>query len=219
MDKFLITLCFLTAIAMVTLVIPDGLSALVVVLALTAAGLFIFRRYTDEKKFITNVFLAALLVRIIFGLIVHVYELREFFGGDADTYDFRGSRLADFWLGNAPADDPDVITASTMAGSGWGMHYLVGFLYAIFGKNIFLAQSFCAVIGAATAPMVYFCAKKIFGNISVAKMSAVAIALFPSFIIWSAQLLKDGVMIFTLVLAITMVLELQDRFNYAARIQ
>jgi len=64
--------------------------------------------------------------------------------------------------------------------------------------------------------MVYICAKKIFANVRVAKFSAIAIALFPSFIIWSSQLLKDGLIIFLLVLAMTMILQIQERFNYAA---
>ncbi|MBK9766930.1 MAG: hypothetical protein IPP63_07880 [Chloracidobacterium sp.] len=64
--------------------------------------------------------------------------------------------------------------------------------------------------------MVYVCAKKVFQNIRVARFSAIAIALFPSFIIWSSQLMKDGLIIFLLVLAMTMVLQLQERFGYAA---
>jgi 4-amino-4-deoxy-L-arabinose transferase-like glycosyltransferase len=99
---------------------------------------------------------------------------------------------------------------------GWGMNYLTGFVYFIFGRNIFAAQSFCAVFGAATAPMVYFCSRKIFGNIRVAKSAAIAIAVFPAFVIWSSQLLKDGLVIFLLVLAMTMVLQLQEKFNYLA---
>ena len=40
------------------------------------------------------------------------------------------------------------------------------------------------------------------------------VALFPAFIIWSSQLLKDGLIIFLLVVAMTMVLQLQRRINY-----
>jgi hypothetical protein len=43
-----------------------------------------------------------------------------------------------------------------------------------------------------------------------------AIAVFPSFVIWSSQLLKDGLIIFMLVTAMTMVLQLQKQFSYAA---
>ncbi len=96
------------------------------------------------------------------------------------------------------------------------MYYLVGFIYFICGQSILAAQSFCAVFGALTAPMIYFCAEKIFRNQRVAKISALSIALFPSFIIWSSQLLKDGLIIFLLVFAMTMVLELQKKFSYGA---
>ncbi|HEX3100806.1 MAG TPA: hypothetical protein VHQ01_03380, partial [Pyrinomonadaceae bacterium] len=83
-------------------------------------------------------------------------------------------------------------------------------------RNIFAAQSFCAVIGAATAPMVYFCANKIFNNLKVAKIAAISVAVFPSFVIWSGQLLKDGLIIFLLVLIMTMILQLQEKVNYTA---
>jgi hypothetical protein len=96
------------------------------------------------------------------------------------------------------------------------MNYFTGFIYLLLGRNIFAAQSICAVIGAATAPMVFFCSRKIFNNLKVAKISAMAIAVFPSFVIWSGQLLKDGLVVFLLVTAITMVLELQKKFDYGA---
>lgn len=99
---------------------------------------------------------------------------------------------------------------------GWGMSYFVGFIYTIFGNSILIAQSFCAVIGAATAPMVYFCAQKVFNNNRVAKITAISIALFPSFIVWSSQLMKDGLIIFLLVVVMTMVLHLQKKFSLLA---
>ena len=42
------------------------------------------------------------------------------------------------------------------------------------------------------------------------------VALFPAFIIWSSQLLKDGLIIFLLVLVMIMVMQLQEKFNYIA---
>ena len=63
----------------------------------------------------------------------------------------------------------------------------------------------------------FICArKKLFENKRVAKFSAIAIPLFPSFIIWSSQLLKDGLIVFLLVLIMTMVLQLHERINYFA---
>lgn len=216
-DKFpLILVVVVVTITMAFVAFPDGAAALLVVLVSTLLALAVFRHNTEEKTFITNVFLAALLVRLVFGIIVHVFDLRGFFGGDANTYDFRGNALLETWVGSGRAIDTDLRSALSTSAPGWGMNYLVAFLYMILGRNIFAAQSFCAVIGAATAPMVYFCANRVFQNNRVAKMSALLVAFFPAFIIWSGQLLKDGLIVFLLVLAMTMVMQLQERFNYAA---
>ncbi len=196
--------------------VPDAAIALLVTALTAGAALLIFRHFADDKLFITRVFFAGLVVRIVFGFIVHFYDLREFFGGDANTYDYVGNRLMEIWTGRSAFDDYMSIRAQATTGPGWGMNYFVGAIYYVLGRNILAAQSICAVVGAATAPMVYVCAKKVFQNIRVAKFSAIAIALFPSFIIWSSQLMKDGLIIFLLVLAMTMVLQLQEKFNYAA---
>jgi hypothetical protein len=216
MNRFLVILCLLTAIAMIVFTLPHGPAALVVVLVLSSIALFIFRHYADDKDFITNIFLSALLLRVLFGVVIHIFELREFVGPDSFTYDYFGARMADVWAGRISIHDPLISSAMVTSGPGWGMSYLVGGIYSVIGENMFAAQSFCAVFGAATAPMIYFCSEKIFHNKRVAKISAIAITLFPAFIIWSSQLLKDGLIIFLLVLAMTMVLQLQEKFNYLA---
>ncbi len=216
-DRYFITTCLvLVTLGMITIAFPEGAASILLVLALSTVAILIFRRQSEEKEFITTVFLGALLIRLAFGIFVHAYNLRDFFGGDSLTYDFNGWKLVEFWTGNISADDILLQRALATSGPGWGMNYLVGGIYFIVGRNIFAAQSFCAVFGAATAPMVYFCAVKMFSNKRVAKIAAILTALFPSFIIWSSQLLKDGLIVFMLVLAMTMVLHLQEKFNYAA---
>ncbi|NOT47181.1 MAG: phospholipid carrier-dependent glycosyltransferase [Acidobacteria bacterium] len=216
-DRYLIAVCLvLVTLGMVTVAFPEGAASILIVLVLSAAALFIFRRFSSEREFLTTIFLGALLVRLAFGVFIHIMDYRDFFGGDAYTYDFNGWRLVEYWTGQVRSDDLALQQAWATSGPGWGMNYLVAGIYYAIGRNIFAAQSFCAVFGAATAPMVYFCAAKMFSNKSVAKISAVAIAFFPSFVIWSSQLMKDGLIIFLLVLAMTMVLQLQEKFNYLA---
>ena len=216
-NRFLLLACVLViAMGSIAVPFPDGAIAVLVVAILSAIAIIIFRRYTEEKEFITTVFLVALAARMAFGIFIHVFDLREFFGGDARAYDMYGAVLMDTWLGHAQLGEGLTYQIDPRSGAGWGMYYLTGFIYTLLGRNIFAAQSFCAVIGAATSPMVYFCANKIFNNIKVAKFSAIAIAIFPSFVIWSGQLLKDGLIIFLLVLIMTMVLQLQERVNYVA---
>src|SRR4051812_30098617 len=215
MDRFFLILCAVfLAVGMVALVFPDGIAAIAVVISASILLLLVFRQFTSEREFLTNLFLAALLLRILFGIIIHVLDMRAYFGGDALTYDFKGWTLAEYWVGNLFSNDPAVISSKTMSGSGWGMNYLVGFLYLVFGHNIFAAQSFCAVVGAGTAPMTYYCSKKLFNNIRVAKIAAIAVAFFPAFIIWSGQLLKDGLIVFLLVLVMTLVLYVQEKFSW-----
>ena len=217
LNRFLLLICVLV-IALGTVVVdfPDGPAAIGLVFLTSAIAILAFRHFTDEKEFITIIFLVALALRMALGVFIHVFELREFFGGDAFAYDLHGARLVDIWLSRDTLSQEVAFIIDTSSGAGWGMYYITGFIYLIVGRNIFAAQSFCAVIGAATAPMVFFCARKIFNNLGVAKISAVSIAVFPSFVIWSGQLLKDGLIIFLLVTCMTMVLALQARISYPA---
>jgi 4-amino-4-deoxy-L-arabinose transferase-like glycosyltransferase len=217
MNKNLIIAGLVAVIVAMLFVAPaDGSVALLIVLTLSIIVVLIIRQYTDEKEYMTWLFLLALVVRLAFGVAVHYFNLRSFFGGDAVTYDIRGSLLVADWLGYGNPNDLEFQLATRTSGSGWGMNYFVGFIYFIVGRNILAAQSVCAVIGAATAPLIYFCAQKIYSNKNVSRFTAISIAVFPSFIIWSGQLMKDGLIIFLLVLAITMVLQLQDRFSLIA---
>ena len=216
-NRFLLLGCLLlTALCLFAIPVAEGAAALGLAGLMSGIAILLFRKYTDEKEFITTVFLAGLILRMGFGLVIHIFEWRTFFGGDALAYDVNGWALVEFWLGLNAETTSLLIQGNPESGAGWGMNYLTGVIYMIFGRNILAAQSFCAVVGAATAPMIYYCSKTIFGNLKVARFAALSIAIFPSFVIWSGQLLKDGLIIFLLVAAMTMVLQLQKKFSYAA---
>lgn len=215
MNKPLAILCFLVGVAMMILAFPEGFAASMVVLIGSATIVFIIRKHiAEDANYLIQLFLLALLARISFGLMIHLFDLRSFFGTDSTLYDLAGERIMEMWLGSNIQPDDYLTYKINNDSAGWGMYYLVAAIYSITGKNILAAQSFCAVVGAATAPMVYICAFKVFKNRRVSKISALLVALYPAFVIWSAQLLKDGLIIFLLVLSITMVLRLQNKFNY-----
>lgn len=217
LNKFLLLGCaLLIALGLFAIPFPDGPAALGFTAVISAITILLFRKYTEEKEFVTTVFLTGLILRMGFGIFIDIYDLRVFFGGDAYAYDVNGWALVDFWMGRDLESAAIILQADPRSGAGWGMNYVVAFVYMILGRNILAAQSFCAVVGAATAPMVYYCARKIFNNMKAARVAALGVAIFPSFVIWSGQLLKDGLITFMLVVAMTMVLQLQKRFNYAA---
>src|SRR4051812_28487580 len=96
MNRLVVIAFILTAFAMVVLVFPDGIAALLVVALLSAAAIFLFRRFTNEKDLLTNIFLLALTARLAFGIFVQAFDLRQFFGGDANTFDFLGNQIAEY---------------------------------------------------------------------------------------------------------------------------
>ena len=218
MDKLLTSWCILVAFAMIALAFPRGIAAVFLTTILSFVTIAVINKYAEgkeERTLVIRVFVAALLVRIIFGLFVHVFDLHDFFGGDAKTYNDLGYRLLESWFGPVP---DDIITERAMitSGPGWTMKYLVAVVYLFSGENILAGQSVCAVIGAATAPLTFFCTKKIFNNRRASILAALAIALFPAFIIWTSQMIKDGLMVFFLVLTMTLVLRLQEKFDLMA---
>lgn len=200
----------------VAIFVPDAIGAIVVVVGLSLILLPILRAQTPDPNFVTKLYFCSLAARILFGVSIYSYGAVEFFGGDALTYDFKGSLILDYWNGLIPSNSPELIRAMTTNGPGWGMNYLVAAIYRVFGKNFLAAQTFAAVFGAATPVLVYICCHKIFVNQRVAKFAAIGVTVFPAFIIWSGQLLKDGLIIFLLVLTMTVVLKLQEKFSYWA---
>ncbi|HEX8639391.1 MAG TPA: glycosyltransferase family 39 protein, partial [Pyrinomonadaceae bacterium] len=218
MNRNLLILYTLAGLFLAATSFPNGAIAALLLTVFSLTVVSLIRYYAPEdKEYLTNIFLLALLARVCFGVMINYFNLQEFFGGDANTYDGVGYRLVQIWQGEAiNLNDQWAKRAASTDDVGWGMYYLTAIIYFITGRSMLVAQSFCAVIGAATAPMIYFCAQKIYQNQRVAKISALFIAFFPSFIIWSSQLLKDGLIIFLLVCTMTMVLQLQKKFSLPA---
>ena len=93
------------------------------------------------------------------------------------------------------------------------MVYLVAAIYGLVGRNLLAVQFFNAVVGAATAPVIFLCARHIFQNLRVAKVAALAVAFYPSLVLWSSQGLKDGPIVFLLALTMLATLKLGERFS------
>jgi hypothetical protein len=215
MDRLLLIFVFVLSLFIGIYFFPDGVASVLIIAGFSILTIMLIRREAGaDAEFLQRIFLLALLLRVGFGILIQLYDLRSFFGNDANLYDVLGYRLYQIWFEGVTTDDDISYKALNLGASGWGMNYLVGSIYTITGRNILAAQTFCACVGAATAPLVYICAQRIFNNRQAARIAAVLVTVIPAFVIWSAQLLKDGLIIFLLVLSITMVLQLQEKLSY-----
>lgn len=171
----------------------------------------------SDKAFLWKLFFLALSARVFYGAMLYYLDLWDYFASDATTYNDLGYILAEYFKGNFPItreSDPLLYQRFfSFSGSGWGMYYIVAFLYFFIGKNPVAGNFLCASIGAAAAPVVYILVKDIYQNSKAARIASSLVAFMPGFINWSSFMLKDGIIVFLLVLLMLMVNRLQKAFN------
>jgi hypothetical protein len=198
--------------AAVALTLRGGSAAVLLCAACAvAAAFFVGKIDARQRSFILRVFVAAILVRVAVGTLIYAFRLQDFFGGDALTYDLFGNSVMSSWHSGTPVTQE--VNDWARAGGGWGMIYMVAAIYYVTGQNMLAVQFVNAVIGAATAPIIFLCARHIFQNLRVAKLSTICVAFYPSIVLWSSQGLKDGPIVFLLALAMLTTLRLGERLN------
>lgn len=215
-NKVLIVILALIAVGTSALLFPEGPGAVLIGGLAATPVLLVLSKQQEEKDFLLKYFLIGLILRTSLGIAIYIFKLEEFFGPDALYYDWLGYILSGYWWGEIPGSYPDLRKIWDFSQPGWGINYIVGVIYFLVGRNPLAVQFFCAVIGAATAPVTYFCTREIFSNKRAARISAIIVALCPSLIIWSSQGLKDGLIVFFLVLSMLTVMQLQKKLNYTS---
>ena len=227
--KGLLTLSALVLGALIVLVVPTfvepfasdyggvtifdtGKAVLLCALLAAVAGYFSY--HSDSNgPFLLKLFVGALLVRLLIGTTIFVFHWQEFFGGDANTYDIIGLAQLNAWYGDKYAQVAVNNFVGGGSGSGWGMVYLVAVIYGLIGRNLLATQLINSVLGAATAVVIFLCAKHVFNNLRVARVAAFAVAFYPSLVLWSSQGLKDGPIVFLLALSILATLRLGEKLS------
>jgi hypothetical protein len=178
----------------------------------TFVGFYVYKRKVDGP-FLLRLFVAALLARVIIGTAIFAFHGQNFFGGDAITYDFYGQAQLQGWSGDKYYQAIANQFVRSGEGSGWGMVYLVAAVYGLIGRNMLAVQLMNSVFGAATAVVIYSCAHQVFKNLRVARIAGIAVAFYPSLVLWSAQGLKDGPIVFLLAMAILCTLRLGEKLS------
>ncbi|MBI1952781.1 MAG: glycosyltransferase [Candidatus Omnitrophica bacterium] len=112
--------------------------------------------------------------------------------GDSDYYSQRGYALSQYAKG---VREPVVIFRINQY--GWnGYVYAMGWFYTLFGYSPYAVKLINCFLGALLGPLVFLIARIAF-NLTVARWSALAVAFFPSMLLWSVSNLKDIPLIFT----------------------
>ncbi|MGQ0761892.1 MAG: glycosyltransferase family 39 protein [Acidobacteriota bacterium] len=173
----------------------------------------LINRHREHGAYLLKLFMLALMVRIVVGAGIFAFNGQDFFGGDAWTYDFVGQQQLLVWEGDKYAK----ILVERFIGpsyySGWGMVYMVAGIYGIVGRNMLAVQFFNAVLGAATAPLIFLTVHEVFKNRRVATVAAIAVGFYPSLVLWSSQGLKDGPIVFFLAVSIMATLKLGQKLS------
>jgi hypothetical protein len=209
MNGLLATLSFLYFVSMPFLIPVHGGSAVLLGGACALIACSLIKQTDLDKEFLLQVFVSALLVRVALATAIYYLRLQGFFGGDALTYDQQANLLTLVWQGQLSFQEFSHGNQNDFL----GMPYLVAGIYTLVGRNTLAVQLFNAVLGAATAPVIYICAQRIFQNVRVARVAALLVAFYPSLILWSSQALKDAPIMLLLTLTALATLKLGERFS------
>src|SRR5229473_4023228 len=213
MNGLLLALSLVMFVAILAVAPADGAPATLFALPIAAlVGWGVFQ-IKEDRRFLFRLFIAGVLIRILLGTLIYGFHLQEFFGGDALTYDFFGNALVKVWEGNKSYQGAIDIFSAGGAASGWGMLYMVAVIYKVIGRNMLAVQYVNAVLGAATVPVAYLIGLEIFPNKRMARTCALLSAFFPSMVLWSAQGLKDGPIVFLLAVSMLATLKLGERLS------
>jgi len=151
---------------------------------------------------------------MLVGTIIYSFHLQEFFGGDANGYDVFGYYLLKALQGDQYYRAQVNAFIGETGATAWGMLYMVAAVYGMVGRNPLAIQFINAVLGAATAPIIFLCAQHVFNNMEVSRYAALFVAFYPSIVLWWSQGLKDGPIVFVLALCILATLKLGEKLSF-----
>ncbi|MDQ1611725.1 MAG: hypothetical protein QOG00_1656 [Pyrinomonadaceae bacterium] len=209
MNGLLATLSFLYFVTLPFMIPVYGGSAVLLGGACALVACYVIKQTDLDEEFLLQVFVSALLVRVALATAIYYLRLQSFFGGDAMTYDQQANLLTLVWQGQLTFQEFSHGNQNDFL----GMPYLVATIYTLVGRNSLAVQLFNAVLGAATAPVIYVCAQRIFQNVRVARMAALLVAFYTSLLLWSSQALKDAPIMLLLTLTTLATLKLGERFS------
>ena len=165
--------------------------------------------HAREKVFIRNIFIAGVIIRLIWVLYLYLVfnpdHYGNLYGDDADTgwyMDF-GEELAQWLRGNSKFSLPELMDRNRCVVDDVGYPMWLAIIYLIFGtaNRVFIPFLFKCLLGAYCAISIYRVAKRHFGE-GTARMAAIFVCVNPNMIYWCGTMMKEAEMVFLVCLAV-----------------
>ena len=172
----------------------------------------------EAKRWLVRLVLVGFGLRLLVGTTLLASGTAVFFGGDFFTFHQIGNALSHSWATGTPLDAainarylPE--TTAHSHGSRTGFYYFVGALYFAFGSSLYITATVICMFGAIACLLVYAIARDLFSE-TVGRRAATLTCYFPSIVLWTCQGYKDGLIIFSLLLAYRCTQKLQSRLTF-----
>ena len=170
--------------------------------------------HKKERLFIRNIFIAGVVVRVLWMLYLYFFFNPEYYGtplGDGADVEWYMPFAKDIsrWIArDTTMSLSEIIDMNCSAIDDTGYPMWLGIIYFFVGedKDIFIPLLLKCILGAYCAVSVYRIAKRHFGQ-GTARLAAIFITLNPNMIYWCGSMMKEAEMVFLCCLAI-------DNFDY-----
>lgn len=164
---------------------------------------------TKDKVFVRNIFIAGLVIRLIWVLYSYYYFNPEHYGntyGDnTDTlwYVPFGQEIAEWLAGNSSYSFAEIVKRNSAAFDDTGYSFWLGLIYFVVGveNDVFVPYLMKSIFGAYCAVCLYRVAKRHFGE-GVARMTGIFVCLNPNIIYWCGNMMKEAELVFLCCLAV-----------------
>ncbi|MFA7467789.1 MAG: hypothetical protein WCY82_05935 [Desulfotomaculaceae bacterium] len=157
----------------------------------------------EDRAILFKLALGALLLRVLFIVATLAFD-NPFLTADGITYGRIGNDIAQTWHSGG---------SYIINKNNFGYYYFNAFIYYITGYYPDVVRLINSIIAIGAALNLYFVSLRLSGP-TAARYTFILTAFFPSFIVWSALNLKEGLCIFLLTFIVKKVLEVMQKFQF-----
>lgn len=161
------------------------------------------------RRFMGRLFIGAFGVRLVGVIVIGVTDAIRSLSLSPDSLRYHEEAQA-----IAEEMQSGFFNAPNWIDNGW--FQFTGFVYYLFGPNPLYIQLINIALGALTPLVVFRLVLEVYRVEKLARVTALLVAFFPSFIYWSCLMLKDPLSIFSISLLVLSIVRLRRGFSLGA---